>query len=99
MLVARNFLQALASVLDIGLSAYYWLIIIYTIISWVRPNPYHPLVRFLRTMCEPILRPIRRIIPTSQWGIDFSPFIAIILLIFLRRFLIPSFYQMSYYFR
>lgn len=96
MFVVGNLLQALAFILDIGLRLYYWVIIIYALISWVNPNPYHPLVRFLHAVCEPVLRPLRRIIPVTGWGIDFTPLIAIILLIFLRRFLVPSFYQISY---
>jgi len=96
MFLVGNFLQALAFILDIGSRLYYWIIIIYALISWVNPNPYHPLVRFLRTICEPVLRPLRRIIPVSRWGIDFTPLIAVILLVFLRKFLVPSFYQMSY---
>ena len=50
------------------------------LITWVSPDPYNPIVRFLRQVTEPVLSPIRRLIPTYKTGIDFSPLIAIILI-------------------
>jgi YggT family protein len=90
MFVIGNFLLAIANVLDIILSIYMWVIIIAAVISWVNPDPYNPIVRFLYRATEPVLRPIRRTIGTALGGIDVSPIIAILGIMFLRLFVIRS---------
>lgn len=62
------------------LNLYTWIIIAAALITWVSPDPYNPIVRLLRQVTEPVLQPIRRLIPTYKTGIDFSPLIAIILI-------------------
>jgi len=89
MFVIGNFLGAAAQVLDILLTVYMWIIIIAALISWVNPDPYNPVVRFLHGATEPVLRPIRRRMPVAM-GVDFSPLIAILAIMFLRFFLIRS---------
>jgi YggT family protein len=81
--------MAVARVLDVLLSLYMWVIIIAALISWVRPDPYNPIVRFLYGVTEPVLSPIRRRIGVLG-GIDVSPMVAILLILFLRYFLIAS---------
>ncbi|HIC91667.1 MAG TPA: YggT family protein, partial [Syntrophaceae bacterium] len=78
--------HAIASVIDISLTIYMWIIIAQAVISWVNPNPYNPIVRFLYTATEPILYPIRRRLPISFGGIDFSPMIVILAIIILKLF-------------
>lgn len=90
MFVIGNFLMALAKVLDIILNIYMWVIIIAALISWVTPDPYNPIVRFLYRATEPVLRPIRRTIGTALGGIDVSPIIAILGIMFLRYFIVRS---------
>ena len=90
MFVAGNFLDAVARMLDIGLTAYYWIIIVRAVISWVNPDPWNPIVQFLQRVTEPVLAPIRRILPTWRWGIDISPLVAILALIFIQQFLVGS---------
>ena len=90
MFVAGNFLDAVARILDIALTAYYWIIIVRAIISWVNPDPWNPIVQFLQRVTEPVLAPIRRILPMGRWGIDFSPLVAILALIFIQQFLVGS---------
>jgi YggT family protein len=90
MFVIGNFLMALAQVLDIILNIYMWVIIIAALISWVNPDPYNPIVRFLYRATEPVLRPIRRTIGTALGGIDVSPIIAILGIMFLRYFIVRS---------
>lgn len=85
-----NFLQAVAGVLDVILSIYMWIIIIAALISWVNPDPYNPIVRFLYRATEPVLRPIRRTLGTAIGGLDVSPIIAILVILFLRMFVIRS---------
>lgn len=76
-------LRALIQTIDLVLSIYVWLIIARAIISWVNPNPYHPVVRFLYRTTEPVLRIVRRVIPPI-YGLDLSP-VAVIFLIHLIR--------------
>ena len=59
-------------------------ILIRVLLSWVRVDPFNPLVRFLYQITEPILAPFRRMIP-PQAGLDFSPIIAFFALEILRR--------------
>ncbi len=66
-----------------------WAIIIRILISWIRIDPYHPIVRILDQITEPILAPARRIIPPIG-GLDFSPMIVIILLNILERILLQA---------
>jgi YggT family protein len=65
------------------------IIIIRAIISWVQPNPYNPIVQMLYKLTEPVLSPIRRILSRllPNFGIDFSPFVAIIILEIIRSML------------
>lgn len=64
-----------------------WAIIIRVLLSWVRIDPYHPLIRLLDQITEPILAPLRRLLPTAG-GLDFSPIIAIVLLSLVQRLII-----------
>jgi YggT family protein len=80
---------ALARALDIVLVIYMWIIIIRALISWVSPSPYNPIVRFLYRVTEPVLQPVRRILPLQGLGIDFSPMIVILVIFFLRVYVIP----------
>jgi YggT family protein len=95
MFVISNFLVAIAKILDIGLTLYMWVIIGRAIISWVNPDPYNPIVRFLNAVTEPVLYPIRRRLPLSLGGIDFSPIIVILAIIFIQSFVVQSLIQMA----
>jgi len=87
MFIFSNFLNALAGVLDVFLTFLYWLIIIRAIVSWVSPDPYNPIVQFLYKSTEPILSLIRRFLPLDfRFGIDISPLIAVLLIIFIKKF-------------
>jgi len=80
-----------AAVLDVFfaiLSVIQWLVIIAAIISWVNPDPRNPIVQFLYRTTEPILRPFRRLLPPGRTGgIDFSPILVILAIIFIKTFL------------
>ena len=95
MFVLGNFLSALAEVLDLLLSLYMWVIIIAALLSWVNPDPYNPIVRFLYRATEPVFAYIRRLLPISAGGIDFSPMIALFIIIFLRQFLVKTIFQIA----
>ena len=96
MFIIGNLIYAAAYVSDIVLSVYQWVIIIAAVISWVNPDPYNPIVRFLYTVTEPVLRPIRRLIGYRLGPIDISPVIVILAIIFIQRFLISSLIEMAY---
>lgn len=89
MFILANLLWALAQLLGIVLQIYMWVIIARAIISWVSPDPYNPIVQFLYRITEPVLQPVRRALPLT-WGIDFSPLVVILAIIFLDQFLVAS---------
>jgi YggT family protein len=95
MFVASNFLMAIAKILDIALTIYMWLIIGRAVISWVNPDPYNTIVRFLYSSTEPVLHTIRRRLPISFGGFDFSPIIVIFAIIFIQIFLVDSLIQFA----
>lgn len=66
---------------------YKWVVIISALISWVRPDPYNPIVQMLYRLTEPAYSFIRRYIPTVFGGMDLAPLILILVLIFLETFL------------
>jgi YggT family protein len=99
MFVLGNFIIAVAKIIDIALTAYMWIIVIRAVLSWVNPDPYNPLVRFITQITEPVMAPIRRWIPLRGMGIDFSPMIILLAIVFLQSFLVPSLMQLAYSFR
>ena len=90
MFVAGNLLLALANLLHLLLQAYFWIIIARAVLSWVSPDPFNPVVRFLYRVTEPVLRPIRHRLPTLAIGIDLSPMVVILAIFFLDSFLIST---------
>lgn len=86
----RLILGPLLYVLDLVLRLYMWVIIARAVISWVEPNPYNPVVRTLRLLTDPVLRPIQRLqwrLARGRMPIDFSPLVVILLILLIRRFL------------
>lgn len=97
MFVIGNFVSALASVVGAILTLFYWLILIRALLSWVSPDPFNPIVQFLQSVTEPILEPIRRLLPIGlRAGIDISPVIAFFLLMFLKSFLVGTLMELSF---
>ena len=90
MFVLGNFLQAVALVLIWVLWAYMWIVIGAVIISWVSPDPYNPIVRFLHQATEPVFYQVRRYLPFSGMGLDFSPLIVLLAIYFVKAFLVRS---------
>jgi YggT family protein len=72
-----------------------WIVIARAVLSWVSPDPYNPIVRFIHKVTEPVLYQIRRRIPVSFGGIDFSPIIVFLAIIFLQRFVVHSLYGLA----
>ena len=91
MFIFSNLLMAIAHILEIALTIFYWLILIRALISWVNPDPYNPVVRFLEKSTEWVLSPIRKMIPYNlRMGIDLSPLIAFFMIMFLKSFLVKT---------
>jgi YggT family protein len=91
MFIVANFLIAIARVLDIAVNVVILLIVIRAIVSWVSVDPFNPIVQFLNKTTDPILFPIRKLLPFSlKWGIDISPIIAVLILIFAQSFVVNS---------
>lgn len=95
MFILANFLDALAQVLYFLLEAYMWIVVARAVISWVNPDPYNPIVRFLYSATEPVLYRLRRALPLYAGGIDFSPILVFVAIIFLQRFLVQTLYDMA----
>jgi YggT family protein len=90
MFVMKNLIFAVATILDYVLWAYMWALIISVLLSWVRPDPYNPIVRALYSITEPVLSFLRRKFPLMAGSIDFSPMVAILVIVFLQRFLVKT---------
>ena len=95
MFVLSNFMIALARIIDVVLTIYMWIIIFRAVISWVNADPYNKIVIFLYKVTEPVLRPVRRILPMRNMGIDFSPILVILVIIFLQYFLVETIIQLA----
>lgn len=95
MFVFANLLGALAQLLGIALNMYMWIIIIRAIVSWVNPDPHNPIVQLLHRATEPVLQPVRRRLPMS-YGIDFSPLVVILAIIFLDQFVVASLRELAW---
>ncbi|HSB30330.1 MAG TPA: YggT family protein [Candidatus Sulfobium mesophilum] len=90
MFVFGDLFISVATILDYVLGLYKWVVIIAALITWVNPDPYNPIVRFLHAVTEPVFKPIRRIIGYRLGPIDISPVIVIIVIIFLQSFLVRT---------
>lgn len=95
MFVIANFLRAAATVLDLVLVVYLWLVIARAVLSWVNPDPYNPIVRFLYRATDPVTHWVRRRVPLSFGGLDFSPMLVILAIYFLRSFLVTSLFDLA----
>ncbi len=80
-----------------ALDIYSWIIIAAALISWVSPDPRNPVVMFLRRMTEPVLGPIRRLLPPwKTGGLDLSPLVALIAIWFTEWVILPNLLRVLY---
>jgi YggT family protein len=98
MFVFGDLLISIATILDYLLGFYKWIVIISALLSWVNPDPYNPVVRFLYSVTEPVFRPIRRLIGYRLGPIDISPLIVILVIIFIQSFLVRTILKVGYKF-
>ena len=95
MYIIGYFIMAVARVLDIVLIAFMWIVIARAVLSWVNPDPFNPIVRFIHNITEPVLYPIRTRIPVNFGGLDLSPILVFAVIIFLRTFVVNTLNQMA----
>jgi YggT family protein len=95
MFILANLVEALAAVVNMLLTLYMWIVIARAVISWVNPDPHNPIVRFLYSVTEPVLYRLRRALPLYAGGIDFSPILVFVAILFLQRFLVQSLYDLA----
>ena len=94
MIVVANTMSAIALVLGSLLSLYFWIVIIAAVLTWVRPDPYNPIVRTLRTLTEPVFYRVRKWLPfTYSSGMDFSPLVVLLAIELFNRIVITSLAQ------
>ena len=96
MFVFGNLLNALAMVIGYVLQLYSWIVIARVVISWVNADPYNPIVRAIYNMTEPVLYRIRRAMPVFAGGIDFSPIVVFVIIMFLQSFLVQTLQQLAF---
>jgi YggT family protein len=95
MFALGNLVFAIATILEYLLIAANWLVIIRALLSWVNPDPLNPIVQFINTVTEPLLAPFRRLMPAYSIGLDISPIFALILIWFLRLFIVRTLFGIA----
>jgi YggT family protein len=92
--VVSNFLNALARVLDIVLTIYIILLVVRALLSWMRPDLLGPVTNFFYSATEPVLRPLRRRFGFLSTGsVDFTPLLVLLIIMFIRYFVVNSLYD------
>lgn len=94
-MVLATFIQAIAQILSMVINIYIWVIIISALISWVRPDPYNPIVQILYRLTEPVYAFVRRFIPTVFGGIDIAPIIILVALQFINLFFVKLLFGLA----
>ena len=95
MYIIGYLLLAIAKVLDVVMNIFLFIVIARAVLSWVSPDPFNPIVRFINNVTEPILYPIRVRLPVHFGGIDLSPIVVFLGIIFIRTFVVNTLMQMS----
>ncbi|MEG2140443.1 MAG: YggT family protein [Bilophila sp.] len=94
MFVLGNVLFGVAKVLDTLLSLYFWVVLIAVLLTWVRPDPYNPIVRTLNALTEPIFYRVRKLLPfTFINGLDLSPVVVLLLIQLVQMIVVRSLFQ------
>lgn len=79
--------RTLFQLLNLTIHFYIVIVLARVILSWVNPDPYHPVIRFLYRATDPVLNRINRVVTLQFGGFDFSPVLLVIALSFLQRLL------------
>ncbi len=95
MFILSNVLVAVAKILSLALNAFLWIVIARAVLSWVNPDPYNPIVRFIHNVTEPVLDRVRRWLPVVFGGVDLAPVVVILAVMFLEHFAVASLYEIA----
>ena len=95
MFAVGHLIEALATILDLALTVYMWVIIARALLSWVNPAPYNPIVRMLYNVPEPVLGWVRSRVPVVFGGLDLSPLLVLLGIVFLQRFLVSTLFDLA----
>ncbi|MEI6154844.1 MAG: YggT family protein [Deltaproteobacteria bacterium] len=93
MFVFGNLFSGIAYVLDMLLNLYFWVIFARAILSWIRPDPYNPIVRTICKLVDPVTYRISKIIPTRIGMVDIAPFVLMLAIIFAQKFLVATLFD------
>jgi YggT family protein len=96
MIILANVLGGIGTVLDMLLGMVIFLVIARAVISWVNPDPFNPVVRFLNSSTDPLLKPLRRYIPLIGGAIDITPIVLLLVLYFLKAAVVNTLHDYSY---
>ena len=88
-------ISTLIEVVNLVFQIYMFIVIARALVSWVSPDPYNPIVRFLHSATDPVLYRIRKVLPLQFGGFDFSPILLLIGLSLIRRILISLLVQLA----
>ena len=94
-MVLATLIEAIAQILHMVLNIYIWVVIISALITWVRPDPYNPIVQIFRRLTEPVYEFMRRFIPTMIGGVDLAPIIVILSLQFIDLFAVKLLFSLA----
>jgi len=89
MFVLGNLIGAVAQVVQTAFTIYTWILIARVLVSWVSPDPFNPIVQFLIRSTDPVLEPLRRVIP-ALGPLDISPVVALLILQAIQHFLVKT---------
>ncbi len=87
--------SALYQVVNLVFQIYIFIVIARALVSWVNPDPYNPIVRFLYNATEPLLARMRRILPLQFGGFDLTPIALLVLLSIVEQLLLRLIWQLS----
>ena len=94
--ILGEIVMVFAQMVNLLVTVYIYIIVARAIISWVNPDPYNPIVRFLHNATDPLLYRIRRFLPLQLGGIDFSPIVLLFGLYLLQRIIIVLLTRLAY---
>lgn len=96
MMVLSTLIEAIAQILHMVINLYIWVVIISALLSFVRPDPYNPIVQVLNRLTMPVYAYIRKYIPTVFSGIDIAPVIVILGLQFIDLFAVKILFSVAH---
>ena len=95
MFILANFILAVANILDIALFLYMVIVIGRAVLTWIKHDPDHVVIKFVHSVTEPVLAGIKKKLPLVYGGFDFSPLVVVLAIYFFQTFVIESLTQIA----